>query len=159
MITAIDAARIAPPCVNREPGPHEVTNEEPAVHPPSLADTIRAALQDMPRCQPGDTKDHIRAMHEAARKRHLADHEKWTRNAWRLRQHFFANGADLDPEAISPRMILVVTTEQRDLFRLARYTWSPALLPRLRTPPALSHRGRWSRQRRNGDTWIAIPTH
>lgn len=124
MTTAIKIADAAAPCAGRELAPHETTNEASAVHPPSLADAIRAALQDMPQCQPGDTKDHIRAMHEAARQRHLADHEKWTRNAWRLRQHFFANGADLEPKAISPRLIQVDKSEQRDLFRLARYTWS-----------------------------------
>ena len=124
MTTAIEIARMAPPCTHREPIPHDVTSEVPAVHQLSLADTIRAALQDMPRCQPNDSKGHIRAMHEAARERHLADHEKWTRNAWRLRQHFFANGADLNPEAISPQLIQVDNTEQSDLFRLARYTWS-----------------------------------
>ena len=124
MTTAIKIADVAASCVGLEPALHETSNEAPAVHKPSLVDSIRVALQDMPRCQPGDTKDHIRAMHEAARQRHLADHEKWTRNAWRLRQHFFANGSDLDPDAISPRMIPVVTTEQRDLFRIARYTWS-----------------------------------
>ena len=124
MITAIDTARNAPPCANREPALHETTKEATSVHPLSLADTIREALQDMPRCQPSDSKDQIRAMHEAAKQRHLADHEKWTRNAWRLRQHFFANGADINPDAISPQLIQVDNTERSDLFRLARYTWS-----------------------------------
>lgn len=98
------------------------TASETADHNPPLAHAIRAALQDMPRCRPSNTKDHIRAMHTAARLRHLKEHEQWTRNAWRLRQRSFANGAGLDPAAISPRMIPVVTTEQQDLFRLARYT-------------------------------------
>lgn len=124
MTTAIKAADTSAPCPRLEPALHETNNEASAIHPPSLADTIKTALQDMPRCKPGDTKDQIKAMHEAARQRHLADHEKWTRNAWRLRQRFFADGANLEPKAISPRLVPVVNTEQSDLFRLARYTWS-----------------------------------
>ena len=124
MTTAIETADIAAPHADRVPEPPETASDSGVPCSPSLADTIRAALQEMPRCRPGDSKDHIRSMHEAARECHLADHEKWTKNAWRLRQHFFANGADLNPDAISPRMIQVVNTEQQDLFRLARYTWS-----------------------------------
>ena len=124
MITTIKTGDIAAPHADREPAPRETTNKASVLRSPSLADTIRAALQDMPLCHPGDSKDHIRSMHEAARQRHLADHEKWTRNAWRLRQRFFVNGADLKPEAVSPRLMQVVNTQQQDIFRLARYTWS-----------------------------------
>ena len=125
MTTVIETADIvADPHAGCVPEPPEAASDSGVPCSPSLSDTIRAALQDMPRCHPGDSKDHIRSMHEAAKERHLADHEKWTRNAWRLRQHFFANGADLNPDAISPRLIQVVNTEQQDLFRLARYTWS-----------------------------------
>ena len=124
MTTTIKTGDITALYADREPAPRETTSKAAVLRSPSLADTIRAALQEMPRCCPGDSKDHIRSMHAAARQRHLADHEKWTRNAWRLRQHFFVNGADLKPEAISPRLIQVVNAQQQDLYRLARYTWS-----------------------------------
>ena len=124
MTTVIETADIVAAHADGVPEPPGNVSDSGVPCSSSLSDTIRAALQDMPRCQPGDSKDHIRSMHEAARERHLADHEKWTRNAWRLRQHFFAEGADLNPDAISPRLIQVVNTEQQDLFRLARYTWS-----------------------------------
>ena len=124
MTTAIDTAASATSYSNLLQGHLETESGLRMPHSPSLADSIKAALQDMPRSDPRDSKDQIRSMHEAARKHHLADHEKWTRNAWRLRQHFFANGAEINPTAISPRMVPVVNTEQRDLFRLARYTWS-----------------------------------
>ena len=125
MTTATETKGITATCASGVPEHPENAREwARPTNPTSLADTIRAALQDMPICHPGDSKDHIRSMHMAAKQRHLTDHEQWTRNAWRLRQRFFANGADLDPEAISPRLIQVVNTEQNDLFRLARYTWS-----------------------------------
>ena len=124
MTTVIETADIVAAHADGVPEPPGNVSDSGVPCSSSLSDTIRAALQDMPRCQPGDSKDHIRSMHEGARERHLADHEKWTRNAWRLRQHFFAEGADLNPDAISPRLIQVVNTEQQDLFRLARYTWS-----------------------------------
>lgn len=124
MITTIDTAARATSQANRLPDPLETEGGLLIPRSPSLAESIRAALQNMPRCNPGDSKEQIRSMHAAAREHHLADHEKWTRNAWRLRQHFFANGADINPAAISPRIVPVVNTEQRDLFRLARYTWS-----------------------------------
>ncbi len=124
MTTATKTREIVAQHADREPAPNETTSAAAVLHSPSLTEAIRSALLDMPLCQPGDSKDQIRSMHEAARQRHLADHEKWTRNAWRLRHHLFADGADLNPEAISPRLLRVVNTEQRDLFRLARYTWS-----------------------------------
>ena len=124
MTAVIETADIVATHADRAPQPTETASHSGVPRSLPLSDTIRAALQDMPRCHPGESKEHIRSMHEAAKVRHLADHEKWTRNAWRLRQHFFANGTDIDPDAISPRLVAVGNTEERDLFRLARYTWS-----------------------------------
>ena len=81
MTTTINTEDIAAPYAHPEPALRETGSKVVVLRSPYLADTIRAALQDMPRCQPGDTKDHIRSMHETARQHHLADHEKWTRNA------------------------------------------------------------------------------
>ena len=64
-----------------------------------------------------------------------------------------------NPDAISPRLIQVVNTEQSDLFRLARYTWSLPYSRGYGRRSALSHRGRRPRQRRHGDPGIAVPAH
>ena len=78
----------------------------------------------MPQSQPGDSKDTIRAMHLAARMRDLSAAQNWITNAWRLRGRYFANGADINPERIHPKIVPVRTTAEQDIYRLARYTWS-----------------------------------
>ena len=124
MTTVMQTQPVYAPSVNGETAIQGAAENPTEPSAPSLANAIRAALRNMPRCQPGDSKDQIREMHSTARERHLSDHEEWTTNAWRLRQHLFADGAEINPQDISPRLIPVVTTEEQDLFRLARYTWS-----------------------------------
>ena len=125
MTTDIKFAEAASsPYSDSEAASDEAPSAAKSHYQPPLAKAIKAALKNMPRCEPSDSKDHIRSMHEAAKQHHLREAQKWTRNAWRKRQHFLANGADIKPEAIAPRLLPVVNTEQQDLFRLARYTWS-----------------------------------
>ena len=106
----------------------EVNRLTPVTAPPqeqqSLADRIREALRVMPQSQPGDSKDAIRAMHLAARMRDLSAAQNWITTAWRLRGRYFANGADINPERIHPKIVPVRTTAEQDIYRLARYTWS-----------------------------------
>ena len=86
-----------------------------------LADRIRAANAKMAELK---KRGEFHEMHYQARNAHLRDAQAWIQNAWRKRAHWFANGSDITPENISPKLVPVETTEQQDLFRLARYTWS-----------------------------------
>ena len=105
--------------INRPtPVPVQLQEQQP------LADRIREALRAMPESLPGDSKEAIRAMHLAARMRDLTAAQDWIANAWRLRGRFFADGADINPECIDPKIVPVRTTAEQDLYRLARYTWS-----------------------------------
>ena len=87
----------------------------------SLADRIREANAEMARMVEQGT---LREAHLKARNANLLEAQAWIQNAWRKRSHWFANGADITPEQIAPKLVLVETTEHQDLFRLARYTWS-----------------------------------
>ena len=86
-----------------------------------LADRIRAANAKMAELK---ERGEFREMHFEARNAHLREAHAWIQNAWRKRSQWFANGDEIAPENIAPKLIPVETTEQQDLFRLARYTWS-----------------------------------
>jgi len=71
-----------------------------------------------------DEKDAQRRLHAPAREAALQAGASWIERAWaKLGQHF-ADGGEVNPRQISPRLVEVETDRQRDLFRLARYTWS-----------------------------------
>ena len=86
-----------------------------------LADSIRAAIDKTALLK---EQGEFREMHCEARNAHLREAGTWIQNAWRKRSHWFANGNDIEPENVAPKLVPVETTEQQDLFRLARYTWS-----------------------------------
>jgi hypothetical protein len=86
-----------------------------------LADRIRAANAKMAEMK---GRGEFHEMHYQARNAQLLEGQTWIQNAWRKRSHWFANGNDISPTNISPKLVPVETTEQQDLFRLARYTWS-----------------------------------
>ena len=94
------------------------------LHPGPLADRIREALSKAIPEGEIRTKEHIRLMHEEARLSRLRDAQGWIQKAWEKRSHRFANGADLSPKDIAPKLVAVKTPEEEDLFRLARFTWS-----------------------------------
>ena len=87
----------------------------------NLANRIRAANAEMARMI---EQGALREAHRKARNAHLLEAQAWIQNAWRKRSHWFANGSDITPENVAPKLMLVESTEQQDLFRLARYTWS-----------------------------------
>ena len=87
----------------------------------NLADNIKTANAEMAKMIQQGT---LREAHHKARNTHLLKAQAWIQNAWRKRSHLFANGSDITPENITPKLLLVKTTEEQDLFRLARYTWS-----------------------------------
>jgi len=75
--------------------------------------------------QPGsDDKDFRRSLHSAARQLELEKADQWLTRAWSRYKHMFADGHEVRPESVSPRLVLVEKQCQRDIFRLARYTWS-----------------------------------
>ena len=70
------------------------------------------------------SKDEIRERHNESTLARLIESQGWIRDAWRKRSHFFADGIEISPEKITPKLLQVRTTEQQDLFRLARLSWS-----------------------------------
>ncbi len=86
-----------------------------------LADCIRAANAGMAQMK---AQGQFREMHRKAREAGLREAQPWIQKAWARHSHWFADGKDVDPEKITPELIPVQTTQEKDLFRLARYTWS-----------------------------------
>lgn len=74
---------------------------------------------------PSISKRRFRALHHLQREDRLRRESKFVQQEWReLRKHF-ANGTDVIPERIFPRLELVTSgTWQSRLFRLASLTWS-----------------------------------
>jgi hypothetical protein len=71
-----------------------------------------------------NTKEFTQQLHNPAREIILWNASAWIAHAWEKYQKFFACGKDINPKSISPRLIEVITNDQKELFRLARYTWS-----------------------------------
>lgn len=94
------------------------------LYPGPLADRIRDALAKAIPEGEFRTKEHIRSMHAAATLSRLRAAQEWIQKAWAKRSCRFVNGADLSPPDIAPKLVAVSTPEERDLFRLARCTWS-----------------------------------
>ncbi|MBC7876110.1 MAG: DUF4338 domain-containing protein [Anaerolineales bacterium] len=75
--------------------------------------------------QPSEnTKEFTQQLHLPAREIVLASAGEWITYAWEKHKDFFAKGQDINPKFVSPKLIEVVTKDQKELFRLARYTWS-----------------------------------
>src|SRR5438552_9042345 len=72
-----------------------------------------------------DSKDTFRDLHAAQRATRLRQESEFIKANWcNLKKHF-ANGDQINPELISPRLELVSAgTEQSDLFRIACLLWS-----------------------------------
>jgi len=75
---------------------------------------------------PPDSKDKaaIRRLHHPAQQAELKKSQSWIKHALPRYQHFFANGNEIVPNAIKPRLVQVTLGWHSDLFRLARYLWS-----------------------------------
>lgn len=73
----------------------------------------------------GDSKDVIRTLHAAQRVERLNASADFLKNRAPKLFQYFATGADIDPENISPVLERVTNKSlKRDLFRLASLTWS-----------------------------------
>ncbi len=76
------------------------------------------------------SKQKIRELHREQRKAKLRTHGKFLRTNLPKLIHYFANGNEVVPDKISPRLELIETgTWQADLFRLASLTWSVPVSP------------------------------
>jgi len=74
---------------------------------------------------PSSTKESIRALHFEQRRDGLKEHRLFVKAALPKLQNYFANGSDVDPKQVQPRLELVEAhTWQSDLFRLASLSWS-----------------------------------
>ena len=71
-----------------------------------------------------DDKEFQRGLHAPARETALLQASGWIQRAWEKYRNYFAEGHEIRPGAIVPQLVEVETKEQRELFRLARYTWS-----------------------------------
>jgi len=69
-------------------------------------------------------KQSVRRLHDSARHLILRQQQAWVRSRWSRLHLYFADGQDVNPEAIRPTLVEVATPWQHDLFRLARLTWS-----------------------------------
>jgi len=71
------------------------------------------------------TKECFRMLHLGQRNARLQEEAAFVRENWGKLKTHFANGNEVDPSAVAPRMELIdADTWQSDLFRLASLTWS-----------------------------------
>jgi hypothetical protein len=74
---------------------------------------------------PAATKDTVRQLHLSQRRDRLVSESRFVTEQWPKLQHHFANGSEVVPERIEPRLeIIGPACWQSDLFRLASLTWS-----------------------------------
>ena len=74
---------------------------------------------------PSTSKETIRTLHQEQRKAILRDQRTFVRDALPRLSKYFANGDEIDPAKILPRIELIATgTWQSELFRLASLSWS-----------------------------------
>jgi len=74
---------------------------------------------------PDDSKDSLRALHHVQRQQRLRCERRFVQREWGLLCEYFADGREVDPAKVRPRLELVhAKTWQSRLFRLASLTWS-----------------------------------
>lgn len=92
--------------------------------PEELKAAILAEIESLPDKIAHLSKDGIRELHIGAVVQQLTNAQSWIQRTWPKRQHFFADGSDVDPTRISPILVEVAEKWHYDVFRLARLTWS-----------------------------------
>lgn len=76
-------------------------------------------------CPPNSSKECFRRLHAVQRKEKIIANSKLIQHSWPKLKSYFANGREVSPEQIMPRIELVKSsTWQSELFRLASLTWS-----------------------------------
>lgn len=71
-----------------------------------------------------NSKEFTQQLHNPAREVLLSNASDWIAYAWEKYQKFFASGEDINPKFVSPRLVEVTNDDEKELFRLARFTWS-----------------------------------
>lgn len=70
-------------------------------------------------------KEVLREIHSSRLRTWLMDHEEWIRSNEDKFIDYFADGSNISPQEIDPKLIEVESgTKDSDLFRYAKYTWS-----------------------------------
>ncbi len=71
------------------------------------------------------SKDSFRRLHGAQRRERLQAEREFIVEHWPLLRGYFANGSEVDPSRVAPRLELIqADTWQSDLFRMTALTWS-----------------------------------
>lgn len=70
------------------------------------------------------SKETYKAIHKPSVDYEINKSYKWIKDNYKKYNHFFANGSEINPWAIQPLLIEVKEQWHKNLFRLARYTWS-----------------------------------
>ena len=73
---------------------------------------------------PSLDKEAVRNLHKVSRDFELKKAQNWIVKKFDKYGSYFANGKDIEPLKIKPKLILVSKDWHKDLFRLARYYWS-----------------------------------
>jgi hypothetical protein len=74
---------------------------------------------------PSGNKDTVRGLHSEQRREKLVAEHQFVTTEWPALRRYFADGADVDPGRIRPRLELIdADSWQSRLFRLASLTWS-----------------------------------
>ena len=66
----------------------------------------------------------LREIHSSRLYRWLNEHETWIESNEDKLLDYFADGSEITPENIQPKLVLVENNIERDIFRYAKYTWS-----------------------------------
>jgi hypothetical protein len=72
----------------------------------------------------GRTKDFYRRLHEPAKRAELRRRQDWLERRLARYLPFFANGDEVDPQEMQPKLVEVKKKQEFELFRVARLTWS-----------------------------------
>jgi hypothetical protein len=73
---------------------------------------------------PHGDKDAIRNLHRPARQLELSARRAWLNSRLPRYLPLFANGSEVEPQFMRPRLVEVATRKQHELFRVARLLWS-----------------------------------
>ena len=89
-----------------------------------LMNEIHAMRRNLIRLVDTNPKSDYRNAHSSSRLVTLGKHKKWLDKNWPKYSNVFAEPKEVFPEAIQPRLELVTKQAQRDIFRIARLSWS-----------------------------------
>ncbi len=70
------------------------------------------------------SKEDIKQLHRPARQEFLQKNANWIHRAFKKYGDFFADGSQIQPYRVTPRLVQVQEPWHKDLFRLARFYWS-----------------------------------